>query len=57
MCTPLHYAAMYGYENIVKIIMDNRNKANLKLKNHQNMTAMDCSLNGNIYKHFNDGNN
>jgi hypothetical protein len=47
---------MYGYEQIVKALMESRNKVNLKLKNNQNMTAMDCSLNGNIYKYFNDGN-
>lgn len=34
------------------MFIQERLRLNLKLKNHQNMTASDCSLNGPIYKLF-----
>lgn len=44
---------MYGYEEIVKVFLMERQRLNLRLKNHQSMTASDCSLNGRIYKLIN----
>lgn len=52
LCTPLHYAAIYGYEEIVKLFLRERHRLDLQLKNHQGMTASDCSLNGTIFKLF-----
>lgn len=62
LCTPLHYAAMYGFEDIVKVLLEegDRNvqekRPNLKIKNYQNMTPSDCSLNTKIYRHFSEKN-
>lgn len=42
-CTPLHHAAERGHETIVKELLEAG--ANWKLKNHQQMTAVDLSFN------------
>lgn len=44
LCTPLHYASMYGFDKVVKVMLETGKKPNLKLRNYENITAADCSL-------------
>ena len=52
MCTPLHYAAMYGFDKVVKVLLCAEKKPNLKIKNYLNITAADCSLDTKTFQLF-----
>ena len=52
LCTPLHYAAMYGFDKVVKVMLETGKKPNLKLKNFENITAPDCALDTKTFDMF-----
>lgn len=49
--TALHYACIHGWLSIVKILLSNKARTDLKNKNQE--TAEQCSSTGNILKLFN----